>query len=233
MWAPLTLCRRFTYMLKRAIVCCAPLRPVMRTGCIRPLTPTLLIGVCRMSGAFCVSSMDLKAVEAEAAVLIIEYQALGKCSYLVEQRSQGTLACGNHVCRDPRHNPRKRTERSDEGYDVDTLDTDLAAALGRLAPSNDSMNATMPGASIPASASSCSRLPCSRKRSGNPRFNTVTRSSSRARHSLTALPAPPAIALSSTVTSKSCSRASCVTIASSSGLMKRMFTTLAFNVSPA
>src|SRR5258705_115753 len=91
--------------------------------------------------------------------------------------------------------------------------------------------ALRPAASSPAAARHPSREPCSMKRSGIPSCSSGTCRPSAARSSPTAEPAPPCVAFSSRVTSARC-RAASVTISSaSSGLTKRMLTSVASRAS--
>src|SRR3972149_7214789 len=59
MCVPLKSCGRFTYMLKRATVCCSPpLRSLTTMGCLMSLMPTLSMEICRLSLLFWISGIS-------------------------------------------------------------------------------------------------------------------------------------------------------------------------------
>src|SRR5204862_528162 len=94
-----------------------------------------------------------------------------------------------------------------------------------------SMLAPRPAASSPAARRQPSREPCSMKRSGMPSCSTGSCRASAASTSRTAEPAPPCVAFSSMVTSARWRAASDTTRSSSSGLTKRMLTSVASRAS--
>src|SRR5258708_23971385 len=96
-----------------------------------------------------------------------------------------------------------------------------------------SIAATTAAVSTPASARHCSPVPCSMKRSGSPRCRRGPERPAASSNSATALPAPPATVFSSSVTSARCRGTDSRRSASSSGLTKRMLTTVASSRSPA